>query len=230
MATDPLANAVEIFAAPIDSLIIALGQGISQAQQALDKNSIQSQQAIDADPVLSQYGLQATWYQFPSVSMELKLSLSIAQDQTSSTPSSAPAGLAINALPLRIVAQPLSASFQTHFTYDAQAASQVNVTIAPVPGPKVAGQISTPPLMLPDQVQKAAFASSAKFVTTTDSSGNVIPAPQDGQGNALSFAINFNAASGLWYVLQYAPSNSAVKPVLVSVKDADGTVVVISTS
>ena len=228
MPTDPLANAVEAFAAPIDSLIIALGQGIAQAQQALDKNSIQSQEAIDADPVLSQYGLQATWYQFPSVTMQLKLSLSIAQDQSGSAPTSASVGLAVPLSAVRVVAQPLSASFQTHFDYDAQAASQVNVTIAPVPAPRVGGQASTPPLMLPDKVQKAALASAAKFVTTTDSSGNTIPASKDGQGNALTFVMNFNATSALWYVLQYSPSNTAVKPVVVTVDDAKGTVQVIS--
>ncbi len=228
MATDPLAGAVEVFAAPIENLIIALGQGISLAQQALDKNSIQSQQTIDADPVLSQYGLQATWYQFPSVTMELKLSLSISQDQSSTPPSSVIAlpGTTLNSM--RIVAQPLSASFQTHFSYDAQAASQVNVTIAPVPAPKVAGSIATPPLMLPDRVQAAALASAAKFVATTDSSGNTIPAPTDGQGNTLTFALNFNPSSALWYVLQYAPANPGVKPVVVSVDDASGNVVVIS--
>jgi hypothetical protein len=50
MATHPLATAVETFAAPIESLIIALGQGLAQAQQGLDQNSIQAQEAIDTDP------------------------------------------------------------------------------------------------------------------------------------------------------------------------------------
>ena len=40
MTTDPLANAVETFSAPIESVIIALGQGIADAQKALDNNSI----------------------------------------------------------------------------------------------------------------------------------------------------------------------------------------------
>ena len=43
MADDPLANAVETFSTPIELLIIALGQGIAQAQQAMDQNSIQMQ-------------------------------------------------------------------------------------------------------------------------------------------------------------------------------------------
>ncbi len=225
--TDPFANSVETFAAPIESLIIALGQGLAQAQQELDKNSIQTQEAIDTNPALSQYGLQATWYQFPSANMQLKLSLSMAQDQTSSGSTTsnptAPGGI-------RLVAQPLSASFQNHFNYDAQAASTVNVTIVPVPPPKSGDLSSTPPKMTSAAVQAAALGSSAPFVTGKDAQGNKIPATADAKGNALSLIINFNAAARVWYVLQYAPSNATVSPVVVAVDDATGSVRVIATS
>ena len=189
MPVDPLANAVETLAAPIESLIIALGQGLAQAQRALDQNSIQTQEAIDANPVLSQYGLQATWYQFPSVNMQLKLSLSIAQDQSPSTAVAGPAA----AGPIRLVAQPLSASFQNHFNYDAQAATQINLTMVPVPAPKAGDQVTTPPRMNPAAVQAAALASPAPFVTTKDAQGNKIPASVDAHGNALSLIINCNS-------------------------------------
>jgi len=227
LPTDPLANAVETFAAPIESLIIALGQGLAQAQQALDMNSIQTQEAIDTDPVLSQYGLQATWYQFPTVNMQLKLSLSIAQDQTSSGSSSS-AGLTSPGA-FHIIAQPLSASFQNQFNYDAQAATQINITVVPVPPPKAGDQVTTPPQMTPAAVQAAALASPAPFFTTVDSNGNKIPATTDGHGNALSLIINFNAAARVWYVLQYAPSNPAVSTIVVAVDDATQSVRVIAT-
>ncbi len=232
MADDPLANAVETFSAPLESLIIALGQGLAQAQQALDQNSISSQEAIDADPVLSQYGLQATWYQFPQVTMQLKMSLSIAQDQApdgSSSSSSNSGMFSLARSPVRIVAQPLSASFQTNFNYDAQAASEIDVVIAPVPPPKPNNAVAAPPSKTPAQVQAAALASPAKFVTTTVA-GVTSPAATDGQGNALRFTINYNAAAGTWYVLQYAPANSSVTPIVVAVDDATGAVRVISTS
>src|SRR5271165_7047430 len=197
MPSDPLANAVETFAAPIESLIVALGQGIADAQHALDQNSIQAQESIDTDPVLSQYGLQATWYQFPSVSMQLKLSLSIAQDQP--PPSGPPSGGPLPVLRTRLFAQPLSASFQSQFNYDAQAATQINLTIVPVPPPKSGNQVSSPPRMTVAAVQAAALASSAPFVTTKDAQGNVIPATTDAQGDALSVLINFNASARVWY-------------------------------
>jgi hypothetical protein len=221
MATDPLANAVETFGAPIESLITALGQGLAQAQQAMDQNSIQTQQAIDSNPILSQYGLQATWYQFPTVNMQLKMSLSISQDQppaASAGPAVGPA-LALSPGFLHIIAQPISASFQTHFNYDAQAATQIDIAMVPVPPPKTANQVSTPPQLTPAKAQALALASSAPFVTTTDAQGNKIPATIDAAGNALTMIINFNAVARVWYVMQYAPSNTAIPAVVVAVDD-----------
>jgi len=234
MPDDPLANAVETFSAPIENVIIALGQGVAQAQQALDQNSIATQEAIDTDPVLSQYGLQATWYQFPTVNMQLKMSLSITQDQTAgSDPSPSVAGPhAVNALSpqlfsqrFRIIAQPLSASFQNNFNYDATAATQINLTMVPVPPPRSGDMVTTPPLMTAAAVQAAALASGAPFVTNKNAQGATV----DTAGNVLAIITNFNAAARVWYVLQYAPSNAAVTPVVVAVDDATQSVRIIST-
>jgi hypothetical protein len=227
MPDDPLSTALETFSAPIEQLITALGQGIAAAQQAMDRNSIQTQELLDTDPVLSQHHLQATWYQFPSANLELKISLSVSQDSSPSVASSAHAlGLSRNLLlnPVRIIAQPVSASYQTHFNYDAQAASTITVNIVPVPPPVAPDQVTVPPRMQLAAVQTAALASGAKFVTP-DSSGNAV----DSKGNALRFDINFNSMARLWYVLQYAPSNSTVKPVVVAIDDATGSARVIST-
>lgn len=224
VTTDPLANAVETFAAPIEDLIVALGQGLSQAQHALDQNAIQTQQAIDTDPFLSQYGLQATWYQFPSVTVQLKLSLSITTDQA---PAPTAGGHLLTRGPLHIIAQPTSASFQTHFNYDAQAATQVNLTVVPVPPPQTASPL--PPQMTAAGAQVAALNSTAPFVTTTDAQGSKSFAATDSQGDVLSLLTNFNAVARVWYVIQYAPSNASVQPVVVAVDDATKSVRIIST-
>src|SRR5580658_1859278 len=217
MATDPLANAVETFSAPIESVITALGQGIATAQQALDQNSVQTQEAIDTDPVLSQYGLQATWYQFPTVNMQLKMSLSIAQDQTSSSSNAGAAiGHSVLASPVlasgfRLVAQPLSASFQNQFNYDASAATQINVTMVPVPPPMTANAVTSPPSMTQSAVLTVALASGAPFITTKNSQGATV----DAAGNVYIMVANFNATARVWYVLQYAPSNASIAPIVV---------------
>ena len=224
MAVNPLEQAVEVFSAPIEGVIVALGKGISEAQAALDRNSIATQSAIDADPQLSSAGLQATWYQFPRVDLQLKLALTIAEQQgVAARP--VPAALdVVAARPLRLVAQPVSAAYQNHFNYAADAASTITLSIVPVPPPRSGDQTTAPPRMTPDQVRAAALSSRAKFTTARDSSGAVVPAA------SLRFDINFNAVSRSWYVLQYDAANAAATPIVVSVDDATGVVNVISTT
>lgn len=231
----PFADTVETFSAPIESLIIALGQGVAQAQFALDKNSISVQQAIDTDPTLAQLGLQATWYQFPTVNMQLKLSLSVTQDQTTPAPAAlaAPAVRAAGAIPIgilanriRLVAQPLSASFQNQFNYDAQAATQINITLVPVPPPASGNQVNNPPSLTASAVLAAAMASGAPFVKTTNAAGAVV----DANGNVYTTTTNFNAVARTWYVLQYVPLNPAIAAVVVAVDDKTSAVRVLSGS
>ena len=226
MTTDPLANAVETFSAPIENLIIALGQGIADAQKALDKNSIATQQSIDTDPLLSQYGLQATWYQFPTVQMQIKMSMSITQDQNQgSSPSVGGGPLLFNPGRFRIIAQPLSASFQNQFNYDANAATQINLTLVPVPPPRSGDQVTTPPQLTAAEAQSIALASGAPFVTTKNAQGATV----DGKGNVYVIVTNFNAVSRVWYVIQYAPSNASIPSIVVAVDDTTKTAQIIST-
>ena len=228
MPDNTLANAVETFSAPIEGVIVALGKGIAEAQKALDLNSIQTQEQIDSDPALSRPGLQATWYQFPRVDLQLKLSLSIAEDRpvaaaAGSAGAGAAAAVPITAAPTRrLIAQPVSASYQNHFNYNAEAASLITLSIVPVPAPRAGDQVTLPPRLTPDQAQAAALASPAKFATTTDSKGNKIPVANR------RFDINFNAAARLWYILQYDPANASVQAVVVAVDDVTGSARVIS--
>jgi hypothetical protein len=225
MADNPLANVVEVFSAPIEGVIVALGKGVAEAQTALDQNSLKTQEAIDADPVLSRQGVQATWYQFPRVDLRLKLALTVVEEEP---PSSGAKGVsAVSLAPLavahRLIAQPVSAAYQNHFNYDAQASSEITLSIVPVPPPRAADQSTIPPRLTPEQVQAAALASPANFTTTTDSGGNQIPVTN------LRFDINFNSAARAWFVLQYDPVNQAAQAVVVTVDDVTGSVRVIST-
>jgi len=225
MADNPLANVVEVFSAPIEGVIVALGKGIAEAQTALDQNSLKTQEAIDADPVLSRQGVQATWYQFPRVDLRLKLALTVVEEQPASSAAKGitAAPLASLAVARRLIAQPVSAAYQNHFNYDAQASSEITLSIVPVPPPRSADQSTIPPRLTPEQVQTAALNSPANFATTTDSGGNKIPVTN------LRFDINFNAAARTWFVLQYDPLNPAAQAVVVAVDDVTGLVRVIST-
>jgi hypothetical protein len=225
MADNPLAKFVEVFSSPIESVIVALGKGIAEAQTALDQNSVKTQEAIDADPVLSRQGVQATWYQFPRVDLRLKLALTVVEEAPASSAAKgiSAAPLASLAVARRLIAQPVSAAYQNHFNYDAQASSEITLSIVPVPPPRGADQSTIPPRLTNEQVQAAALASPAGFVTTTDSGGNKIPVAN------LRFDINFNSAARTWFVLQYDPVNQAAKAVVVAVDDVTGSVRVIGT-
>jgi hypothetical protein len=212
MADNPVDTAIEVFSAPIESIITSLGKSIAEAQRLLDQNSIQTQETYDSDPLLAPYGLQATWYQFPKVDLDLKISLSITQSTEPANGSGGGPSPMISRLAL--IAQPVSAAYQTHFNYDATAASEITLSIAPVPAPKPPGQAVVAARMSQGDVVKAALAAQPKF-------------QRDGQGNpvaSLRLDVNFNGAAGLWYVLQYSASQPTVNPVVVAVDDRTGAV------
>ena len=227
MVVDPLANAVEVFSAPVEELIVALGKGVGEAQAALDQTSRATQEAIDSNPALASLGLQATWYQMPQVELQLKLALTVAETQPIG-PTRAAAATGITAIatrPIRLVAQPVSAAYQNHFNYTVQAASQITLTIVPVPPPRAGDQALAAARLTRAQAQAAALASPAKFATTVDpATRQVIPVAN------LRFDLNYNAAARTWYALQYDPANPAVQPIVVAVDDVTGTVRVISTT
>jgi hypothetical protein len=225
VATDP-SKAVEVFSAPIQGVIAALGRGIAEAQMALDRGSVQAQEEINADPVLASLGMQATWYQLPRVELELKLAMTIAEQQAGGT---TPAGT-IRALapatalvrPVRLIAQPVSASYQNRFNYDVNAASTIRLTVVPVPAPAVGGAAVAPSRLSAEDVQALALKSPAGFKTVTQQ-GQTVPDPK------LRFDVNFNAAARIWYVLQYDPADSTAKAVVVAVDDVTSAVRVIPT-
>ena len=231
MATDPLQQAVEVFSAPIEGVISALGRGIADAQTELDRNSIKTQDEIDADPVLSRAGTQATWYQMPKVELELKLAMTMAQGTPGSGAQGALRSAALAAplaispsllKPVRLIAQPVSASFQNRFNYDASASTTIRLTIVPVPSPTGGSQTSAPPRLSNDDVQALALKSNAGF-KTAKKDGQDVPDPK------LRFDVNYNGAARVWYVLQYDPADATAKDVVVAIDDETGVVRVVST-
>ena len=220
MAADPLARAVEVFSAPIEGVIAALGAGIAEAQIALDRNSIKTQEELDSDPVLAGIGAQATWYQLPRVDLELKLAMTMSEERESGTPALAPSLLR---RPLKLIAQPVSASYQNHFNYSTQASTLIRLSIVPVPAPRPGDQVAAPPNLSREDVQQAALKSPAKFATAKDSEGRTIPDPK------LRFDVNFNVAARVWYVLQYDPNDPTAKAIVVAIDDATGSIRVIGT-
>jgi hypothetical protein len=198
---------VEVFAAPIEGVLVALGRGIAEAQRELDRSSLAAQAEIDADPDLSQIGAQATWFQLPRVELELKLALTMAADPTAKA-----AGLL---RPVKLVAQPVSAAYQNHFNYNLQGSSVVRVTVVPVPAPTAGDPVTTPPQMEPADVQRAALRSGAEFATVKRGRRRE-PNPR------LRLDVNFNAANRTWSVVQHDPARPERPAVAAIVDDETG--------
>lgn len=219
MPTDPATKASEVFSAPIQGVIAALGRGIAEAQTALDRGSVQAQDEIDADPQLASLGMQATWYQLPRVELELKLALSMSDVPSPQTPRAAAISRGVFK-PVKLIAQPVSASYQNRFNYDVQAASTIKLTVVPVPPPAAGGQAVAPARLSPEEVQALALKSSAGFKTVTQA-GQAVPDPK------LRFDVNFNGAARVWYVLQYDPADPTIQAIVVAIDDVTGKVRVI---
>ena len=124
-------------AAPLGNLIAAIGEGVGEAQAALDKGSLQ--QTLDlysetgqTDAILDllrQVGYQPTFYAIPEAKVKAKISLSL--NQSSATNQTVPN---VNRLSrTRIYATPINASVTNRFNVNLNASAEVEFTIKPVP-------------------------------------------------------------------------------------------------
>lgn len=73
-----MANEIqETLIRPLGEVLARVGEGIAEAQAAMDRASLATQTMIENDPALRDSGLQATWYAMPEVTVELKMSIAI---------------------------------------------------------------------------------------------------------------------------------------------------------
>lgn len=119
----------EVLVRPLGEVLARVGAGVAEAQRAMDLNSIATQTLIDNDPVLSEYGLQATWYHMPEVTLELKMSLAIKRE-TMTDQSGRP-----KISRLSVLATPYNAKVQNMLALDVQGTSTVKARIVSVPPP-----------------------------------------------------------------------------------------------
>ena len=202
----------ELLSAPIEAVITALGVGIARAQRELDRSSLEVQREINEDPALAELGLQATWYQIPRA--EIELTTAITMEERKPAERAPPVGVRpplLEATKLkRLYLQPVNASYQNQFSYDAQASSRLRLTILPVPPPGAESVVA------PRLPRDEAIAAAKPALET--SNGEV---PADTRLTA-----NFNGQVRLWFVLQYrAVENDLQRLALVVVDDATGAIV-----
>lgn len=141
MASNPLADLLaESVAAPLGEVIAAVGQGVAEAQRALDEAAIAATLAIyetkgDAGmAMLQEIGYRPTFYVLPDTACEVQVSMRIGGSGggdgsagTARTPGAI--GKA------RTYVTPVDAGFAQRFGFQAQAAAKLTFRIVPVPAP-----------------------------------------------------------------------------------------------
>lgn len=117
----------EVLIAPLEHVIAQVGQGIAQAQGAIDHNSMAIQQKIVGDPSLKNLGIEAPWYHMAEVTFDLKMMLTVVSEQT--------IGEMGAPVQHRVMASLFNASYQNNFNIDASGTSQVRVKMVSIPPP-----------------------------------------------------------------------------------------------
>ena len=140
MANNSLDFMKDVLAAPLGEVISSVGQGVAEAQAALDAGSLEATLAIYSETddeglkLLREIGYRPTFYAIPETEVETTISLSI-----SSTTNNNPAGTASSAnsesrlSKTRIYATPVNASVQNRYNFNAQASTKMKFKIVPVP-------------------------------------------------------------------------------------------------
>lgn len=144
----------ELLGSPLGELISSVGQGVGDAQAALDQGALEQTLEIydlskDEDrpedelkllTLIREIGYQPTFYTIPSTEVEAQISLSLDLKDQQTSP--------IGGTPLskfKVNATPLNASNVNRFGIQANAMAKLKFTIVPVPPPQNATEIRNVP-------------------------------------------------------------------------------------
>jgi hypothetical protein len=120
---------VETLVAPLGSVLRSVGASLAEAQHALDENSIATQRAIDIAIESGEidYDLQASWYHFPEVNLELKMALSLNAEAEVDKK-----GKVRGYRPI-LKSAPINATYKNTYNYDVRGSSQIKAKIVSIP-------------------------------------------------------------------------------------------------
>ncbi len=114
----------QILVVPLAQMIQRIGQGVAEAQMALDTSAMEAQNAMQENcPSLAQIGYQVTWYQMPEVAVELKVAVHY---ESTGDGNKKKSGLFVS---------PFNAKYKNAFTYSAEGTSTLKLRIVPIPAP-----------------------------------------------------------------------------------------------
>ena len=154
----------DIVASPLGEVIASVGEGVAEAQQALDEGSlaktleIYSEGGEEALRVLREIGYRPTFYALPDTTGEVRVSMRLGKSATGNatkqkslvglqpaiTTQLARMGRNIGIKP-RIYATPVDAGYANRFGYQANISAKLTFKIVPVPAPDGVDEIRVLP-------------------------------------------------------------------------------------
>ncbi len=186
----------DVVASPLGQVIAQVGQGVADAQMALDEGSLAKVLDIYSEgddeklALLREIGYRPTFYTLPETTGEVRVALRLGNPAMGSLPvppsspvlRAVPARLGLTALPARMYAAPVDASYANAYGYQADIAAKLTFKIVPVPPPLGADDLR----QVPDLVGRRAGAARAALEALglaadfVDQDGNVVNLPSDG--------------------------------------------------
>ncbi|MEL6535758.1 MAG: hypothetical protein AAFQ98_10120 [Bacteroidota bacterium] len=150
MANSTLDFMKDVLAAPLGELISSIGNGVAEAQAALDASSITQYLALygDGDDEtarrLRQIGYQPTFYTIPETEVEAQVSLSISAKGTSVSGSGpAPVGARTS-----VYVTPMNGRATNQYNLDVASSATLKFKIVPVPPPAGSEEMRVAPNLL----------------------------------------------------------------------------------
>ncbi len=135
----------DIVASPLGDVIASVGEGVAEAQQALDEGSlaktleIYSEGGEEALSVLREIGYRPTFYVLPETTGEVRVSLHLGKSAqgtgTAVKTQLSRVGLNIGAIKPRLYATPVDAGYANRYGFQADVSAKLTFKIVPVPAP-----------------------------------------------------------------------------------------------
>ncbi|WP_275315681.1 hypothetical protein [Tenacibaculum bernardetii] len=125
----------DAFAAPLGDFIASIGEGVGEAQAALDKGSLrQTLEIYNTNPdnseaslkLLREIGYQPTFYTIPKTTAKAKISLSLSQQSSSILNGG-------QAFRTKMYATPVNATNTNKYNMNLNASAEIQFDIVPVP-------------------------------------------------------------------------------------------------
>ncbi|HMW47312.1 MAG TPA: hypothetical protein PK011_05625 [Marinagarivorans sp.] len=192
-----LANIIsDVVASPLGEVIAAVGQGVADAQQALDEGSLAKTLEIYSEggsqmlQMLRDIGYNPTFYTLPETTGEVRIALRLGSNQTSvpnGTPqvnaSLARQGLNLPALGNKLYATPVDAGYANRFGYQADISAKLTFKIVPVPAPNGVDELRVVPNLVESKVGEAnnRLAALQLAVRWVDEKGEALQTIDEGQ-------------------------------------------------